>query len=683
MARKQKQNGRTFASGYAGWGGGSWGGWAGWGKTTAADLQQEMAGTASVFGRDKGVRVEFRGTEAKSEQGVVTFPHLDPSITFDTDEVKLFRGWVDSEAAITRFSDANVMHEVKALHEKTNLRLYQLFKSIESARVEMKYTELYSGAGKNLAAVSSKVFEQAKTVAERKEDFYPTAINMFARNRMDGVFNYLDCNEMEKIVDRQLIDRWIDKIETLETTEQSMALARSILDEMNNPPPLPQQNQQQGSGEGGEKGKQGEKSDDQAGMSSNQSGDSKGDDSGDSEKDKNKGGDKSDDSEGDEQDSQGGGQGEGEEDSDQQHDEGKSGDQHAIPTAKKSGPALHQPKPISLESIIDNIIKDAKEHKEKERSYDYSDEDGPYIPVTTKYDRMFHWKDDKWDEDVSIYTRAIDKMGAELATSKRKMELMIAATQKISWDSMKERGRLDSKRLVGAYQGDQNVFKIKRDESDLDTAVAICIDLSGSMGRSGKSTQAMMSAIVLSELLSKIGVPFEITGFDASMSGLADYEKSDIFSICREMYDYARIEPIRIQEFKRFGDKFFDARKYMHRIASLDGSGCNNVDGEAIMMSAKSLMRRPEKRKIMFVLSDGHPYADGNEHRLRGHLKRTVKDIERHQVELVGIGIMTDAVREFYPNYVVVKNSENLPSTMLKMLGEKLLPSEKGKRKAA
>ena len=694
------------------------GGWGWWNKTTAADLKQEMTGTTAVFGRDKGIQVQFRGNEAKTEDGVVTFPNLDPDLKFDGDTVKLFRGWVDTEAALARFSDKAIMKTLPAM-QKSNKRLAEMFKAVEAARVENLYTDVYVGAGKNLAQLSTETFNHAKRTFDNPQAFLPTAINMFNRHRMEGVFNFMDCKEMGEIVDANQVNDWVDAIEGLTSTKDALALAEQIVGELNQQPePEPQEGEGQGQGQSGNgkgegKGQgqsnEGGEGQPQNGQPSkgdkqdkgNESGSGK-DGEGEGQEDKSNGtGNQDGEGDGDGEDS---GKGEGQpDDGDDEYDGDSYGETQGKPSGKTPGEnnktssvaaGKYAGDGVSIEEIINAKINRAKNEDARSKSeYKHTDEDGPYIPMTTQFDKKMHWKDNKWKENIDFYTKARDHMGAQLATSKRKLELMIASTQKISWDSMKDRGRLDAKRLVGAYQGDSNVFKIKRDESDLDTCVSIVIDLSGSMGGryvGSKSHHAFMSAVVLSELLSKIGVPFEINGFDCSVANLNRAERvefqrfvEDEHSNSREAYNnLSRIEPLNIQEFKRFGDKFFDARQYMHRIASLEGAGNNNVDGESIAWVSKAILKRPEKRKIMFVLSDGQPAGAGNRYRMRGHLKRVIKDLER-QIEVVGIGIESNEVATFYKHHIVINNSENLPATLLNLLGEKLLPSEKDKKKAA
>lgn len=562
-------------------------GWQWWQQTTAGDLQAEMLGTTGVFGRNKGLVVTFSGDKAIATKGVVTFPAMDPGMGFDTSTVRLLRGWVDMEAALQRYGDRDYF-DAQAPLQKDHPAFYALFKAVESARVEGVYTESYPGAGKNLVELSVGMVKEAVEMYEEERDFSPTAIGLYARARLPGVFCWVACRDLEAHVNRPKIEGWVDAIETLESTEESFALAQRIFEGEHAQPAPNAMVIGVGSGEG----------------------------------------------EGD-------------------------------PNAKGT-----------VGYMVNKAIAETISTHHNKITYEDDDKNGPYLPFTTQYDNTFHWKAGTMLEDVNFYLGMKGSMDAQLATAKRKLEMMIQATQRISWDTLKDRGRLDSKRLVSAYNGAPNVFKVKRDASDLDTAVALSVDMSGSM-HGANSKNAMRAAIVLSELLAKIGVPFEVTGFNTyphknMPESVQDGINSQNSSTRRK---YGRVWPLAHYEMKRMGDRFFDARKFMHTIVNCERRGAN-ADGESIMAVAKRLEKRPEKRKILFVISDGQPSDHANDSRLFGHLQRTVKGIER-RMEVVGIGVEDSSVAQFYKTYVVLEDGDMLPTTMLNLLAEKLLPGKK------
>lgn len=570
-------------------------------KITVGELQQAMSSTTSVFGRDNSIKVTFDGQVAKSENGHVQFPAMDPRMELDHNTAKMFRGWVDSESALFRYSSMLFFSDKKPLQHEQPL-LYDLFKAIECTRTEVEYTNVYPGAGKNLDQLTKECFETSKQIFTQPHEFYPIAINTLGRDPMPGTFLAATKYDVGKYVDTEKVQGWVDRIADLESPEESFELAEEILEEIKQDHPEEQVNEPKpapGEGDG-------------------------------------------------------------------------DGDGSPFATPEDSEEMY---KAMLKES--DDVLGKTVKAKIEEMSLEYNDGDVPYLVYSTEFDEIHHWKKQTWRPDVDVYTSTRDSFSSELSVARKKLELMIRATQKITWEPHQERGRIDSKRLVAAYQGDPHVFKVKDDASDLDTAIALSIDLSGSMhGR--KARRAMEAVIVFSELLDRIGVPFEVTGFDAHMSSqlgerwYKDAEK-------RRSINYARIEAIRHHEFKKWGDRLFDARQYFHRIGDCTGSGHNNVDGESIQLAANSLLKRPEKRKVMFVFSDGMPNGGGLNEPKHHHLIDTVKALSK-SIEVVGIGIMTDCVRDYYPKHIVVHNSENLPTVVMGLLKEHLLEWEDVKK---
>jgi cobalamin biosynthesis protein CobT len=97
--------------------------------------------------------------------------------------------------------------------------------------------------------------------------------------------------------------------------------------------------------------------------------------------------------------------------------------------------------------------------------------------------------------------------------------------------------------------------------------------------------------------------------------------------------------------FKEF-DESYHAAKY--RLGSITGYE-DNADGEAVLEAAKRLAVRSEKRKIMFVISDGQPQAGSvAQPVLSGHLKSVVKTITKSGIEVVGFGAKTESVKQYY-----------------------------------
>ena len=215
------------------------------------------------------------------------------------------------------------------------------------------------------------------------------------------------------------------------------------------------------------------------------------------------------------------------------------------------------------------------------------------------------------------------------------------------------RGRIHQKNvhrvISGAVQaGSPPAIYKKKNQSTLkhDSAVTILLDCSGSMSGS-KYAIGSACCVALSETLQGLGVQHEILGFTET-NGLVTYIM------------------------KEYGVPM-TKEKMLRIMASGVIRQSNNADGESVMYAAERLLSRKESRKLMVVLSDGHPagrfVGDGH-----AYLRKICRMIEQTTpVDLVGIGIQTNAVREFYKHHVVVNNPNQLDAVLFGVLKDFLL----------
>jgi cobaltochelatase CobT len=201
-------------------------------------------------------------------------------------------------------------------------------------------------------------------------------------------------------------------------------------------------------------------------------------------------------------------------------------------------------------------------------------------------------------------------------------------------------GKLDKKKLARVVVGNVDVYKRTLPGSEVDTAVMILLDLSGSMGSGessySKARYAKLTCIGLSETYDALDVPFMIIGFS---NDWCNHHR-----VCLEP-GTVRNEAINYVVFKNFDEKFGRVKMRLNKIT---GHG-NNTDGEAVLSAAIRLSQRTESRKILIVISDGMPQGGGVPERLLDeHLKETVKLITSRGIEVAGIGVKTEAVKEFY-----------------------------------
>lgn len=122
---------------------------------------------------------------------------------------------------------------------------------------------------------------------------------------------------------------------------------------------------------------------------------------------------------------------------------------------------------------------------------------------------------------------------------------------------------------------------------------------------------------------------------------------------------------------KHFHEGAVSRDKLINRYGSSSIYMGSNADGEALMESAQVLMKRPEKNKVLFVLSDGQPASGIG---CSQYLEDACKSVEDSSgIQLYGIGIMDSSVSKFYKNHRVVKELVDLEHVLVELLRDNLL----------
>jgi len=247
------------------------------------------------------------------------------------------------------------------------------------------------------------------------------------------------------------------------------------------------------------------------------------------------------------------------------------------------------------------------------------------------------------------------------------IERLMAAQSVVTRVPGYRRGRLHMASLHRVVQGDDRVFTQKVENRSKDTAVSLLIDNSGSM-HGEKMRVAMLAGYALSRTLERVKITHEVIGFTTGSWGDLPQD------VLKAMYDEARNSGISYDRdctlampiYKDFNERVDSTVKTRIAYAMNAQRGLSgNIDGESLRVAANRLHTRSEKRKVMLVLSDGQPAGS---HRAAPHLKQTVQDLKKEGIECVGIGILTDAVKKFYPNHVVLRNVNELPGEVMGQL---------------
>lgn len=314
----------------------------------------------------------------------------------------------------------------------------------------------------------------------------------------------------------------------------------------------------------------------------------------------------------------------------------------------------------------DEMVAEALTSKTVEES-----KDADYLIYTKELDiiepmsvalRRGHWND-------SMLKTMQDQVDHMIGPLQKDLERAMAARSAATWSAGHRSGRLHPSALarLTAFKDDR-VFRRKHINDSKDVAVELLVDCSASMGGS-KIETAAYAAYGLASVLDRMGLPNEVLGFTTS-----EYLPSEMHEEERKLgIDYAREMNLYIPILKGFNERLTSESK--KRFAALPHVGwlCENVDGESVQIAAHRLAQRRERRKILMVLSDGQPACPGDWRALQRHLKKSVKDVEKSGIDVIALGIQSDAPRHFYSKYMLLDSVSELPSAVMGQLKRLLM----------
>ena len=254
-----------------------------------------------------------------------------------------------------------------------------------------------------------------------------------------------------------------------------------------------------------------------------------------------------------------------------------------------------------------------------------------------------------------------------------RLQRRLMAQQNRSWDFDQEEGLLDAARLtrVVVSPGHALSYKMERDTEFKDTVVTLLIDNSGSM-RGRPISIAAISADILARTLERCGVKTEILGF-TTRAWKGGQSRESWLSDGRPA-NPGRLNDLRHILYKKADEPWRRARRNLG-LMMREGLLKENIDGEALLWAHDRLLRRPEDRRILMVISDGAPVDDSTlsvnqAGYLEGHLRKVIDWIEKQSpVQLAAIGIGHDVTR-YYKRSVTIMDVEQLGGTIIEQLAD-------------
>jgi hypothetical protein len=251
------------------------------------------------------------------------------------------------------------------------------------------------------------------------------------------------------------------------------------------------------------------------------------------------------------------------------------------------------------------------------------------------------------------------------------------------WNRNLRSGKLDYKSLYRLTEMiDTDIWKEHQQGQVFDTAVTIMIDGSGSMSSFWNETKVLVKNIA-NMLKGKADLEVLIQDTNGRCN---DDSKSSEEVYRRYGKGYNRYQPCIVRVLKGFDDG-------LECLSSIDNFSTkdNAVENEALRVAVNRIMQRPNKRKIVFSVTDGYPRSD-YEHDDTSALLRDLREViqevmTKTDIELIALGIGSEgssAVKEYYPEWVEVNGMQDLAKKGMTKLAKILKKGLRGKaRKVA
>jgi cobalamin biosynthesis protein CobT len=579
------------------------------------------------------------------------------------------QGFIDHEVGHLLHTNPKVSAEAHALGEE----IKQLENAIEDPRIEQKQTRTFKGAAFNLANTGRFV------IREIVEPGYRSAKNS---GDTEGALAHLimpmiraTCGQPEWI--EFMKDKWpevqgivdragpalMDQIRNCLSTEDALNCAKELhkaIGKMTPPPPQPPEPQkgkssaesEPGQGEQGGGSQKGEKQEGKKGKGQKQKEQPKPEEG---EEETPAGGKGEDEEQGEPEPQEQGAGSDSPEGEEQEPEEGDDGCDEAPQNAAIDGKRILKAL-RSLEDYDESISKaiSARAFNEAKGS--------DYIVFTRDEDEVVEMP--ITPNAVAAIPQMEQEVDAMIGPLSRELERIIVAKSASFWTGGHRKGRLHGASLSRLRLGRDDVFRQRHDSNTKKVAFSIMIDNSGSMHSiaSGKIKTAAFSAYALASMLDRLQIPNEVIGFTtkAYSAEVLDAMRKDPL-----LNSYARANALFVPIYKSFNERVTTDVKarFVSAVQNYDLADYN-VDGESLMIGLRRVLTRPEKRRIMIVLSDGRPATRGNGD-LDAHLRAVVKTIQGAGVELFGIGICDESVRNFYPRHVVIQRVDQLPGAVM------------------
>ena len=570
-------------------------------------LESAIEKVSRVLTRRYGMEVVFQGNSCKTDGKTIYLPSLPDDLPDDL--LEAVRGWADHECAHAIFTETGVRGEFE---KEFGTRAFSVLNTLEDARVERLMARSYPGSGVNI----EQAFRFTTGLLEKvpKDPFKAFTCALYTRAAGRRDLDFLP-GAAYRLVDR--CQEEVDGLDACSSTSEVADLAGRIWKKIASELP------------DGIPGDEEEQEDNQPDSGSSSS-----------------------DEEANQQDGQGDASPQGasasrEDESDGENQDGQSCDATGVPEGERSE---------NDESPMGQLQRHIEDHMRSRRAT------RTYRVYTREHDVV-----EVPDPDPSYDWRGkIKDLRPQVSGLLRRLVHTLTGRREKRWLRERSRGRLDPGALHKlATERTGRIFRRRTETEDGPTACTLLLDLSSSMA--GEQIRICRRlGLIFGQTLSQLSFPTEIIGFSTVDRDLRAEVIRETGQSREELAKrYSRMVPLYHAILKHFGEPW-------RRGAARMGNAHTRVltpMGESLLFAGKRLARRPEKRKVLFCLTDGKPVVGAwNEGMTQAHACEVVELLSDAGIEPVGIGILENSARDIFPRYAVIHDLDDLATTFARQL---------------
>lgn len=304
----------------------------------------------------------------------------------------------------------------------------------------------------------------------------------------------------------------------------------------------------------------------------------------------------------------------------------------------------------ALQKILYEMAKETVDEKIQEEIFKHLQKELMDIPFEEGHD-LVQKKLCRKTEISDFLKLQTEKYEEQLKQVKKRLRLKLLPVLKNQKERTEHKlflGRRVDLRNIAAPSG--AVFKKQQPGKKLDICVAVLVDNSFSMCGE-RMDHAILAALCLYDFCTESEIPVLVCGHHTDGYPHENLKDETVYLHC--CADFETDEK----------DRF--------RIAGMQPCGSNR-DGTALWYVGSRLLERPEKQKLLFVISDGAPNA--NWYRgigARKDLQKIRKKLLQQGVffQAVAIGSDKEAIQEIYEeSFLDITDLEQLPALLTKKL---------------